>query len=165
MRLKIAHKISLLSISLVMLTAGAVALLYDDGSTKLLVANALQDLSRTISDEGHQLQTHIRDLREDAAYLAQMPPVQGIVRASQHGGYDEAGSSSLQQWQQRMQSIAAAFLRSKPDYRQARLLDAGGRELVRVDSRQGEIVVVPPSGLQDKAHRPYVRETLKLGPG
>ncbi len=48
---------------------------------------------------------------------------------------------------------------------QLRLLDARGREVVRVERRDGAVIRVSESRLQDKAHRDYVRRALKLPPG
>ena len=48
---------------------------------------------------------------------------------------------------------------------QLRLVDARGREVVRVERRGRAVVRVPDAGLQDKAHRDYVRRALRLPAG
>ncbi len=57
------------------------------------------------------------------------------------------------------------FVKIKKVYHQARLLAADGRELVRVDLRDGRVVVVPPEQLQDKSSRYYFIDTMRLEPG
>jgi two-component system sensor histidine kinase/response regulator len=48
---------------------------------------------------------------------------------------------------------------------QLRFIDAAGRESVRVNYDGGRPAVVPRTALQDKSNRPYVKDTLRLGPG
>ncbi|MEA3291682.1 MAG: PAS domain S-box protein, partial [Pseudomonadota bacterium] len=57
------------------------------------------------------------------------------------------------------------FVASKGIYDQVRLLDAAGRERVRINQNQGRPVVVPEPQLQNKADRYYFQETWKLPPG
>ncbi|MCP4212150.1 MAG: response regulator [Halieaceae bacterium] len=64
-----------------------------------------------------------------------------------------------------MQQDFSRFLKEYKRYDQARFLDTAGREVVRVNYRDGETLVVPEAELQDKAARPYFRETVGMGPG
>ena len=48
---------------------------------------------------------------------------------------------------------------------QIRFIDTAGREVVRVNYNGGRPAAVPRSALQDKSSRPYVKQTLRLGPG
>lgn len=57
------------------------------------------------------------------------------------------------------------FMKQIQSYRQARLIDETGREIMRVNIPRGEPCVVPKEELQSKKHRGYVEETLKLGRG
>ncbi|MCB1959760.1 MAG: diguanylate cyclase, partial [Rhodocyclaceae bacterium] len=59
----------------------------------------------------------------------------------------------------------ASFSRSKGVYDQLRWLDEAGREVVRVDYVDGEPVIVPPEGLQEKGGRYFFADTMKLMPG
>lgn len=54
-----------------------------------------------------------------------------------------------------------------PEYFQVRLIGAQdyGREMVRVDRDDGQLVVVLQTELQEKQHYPYVYKTLKLNEG
>ena len=53
----------------------------------------------------------------------------------------------------------------KTRYSQLRFIDKNGREIVRVDRKDGVIFVVPEDELQDKSGRYYVKETLILNEG
>ncbi|MAE84637.1 MAG: hypothetical protein CMB80_17995 [Flammeovirgaceae bacterium] len=48
------------------------------------------------------------------------------------------------------------------EYYQIRLLDTLGNEMVRVDYKDGNHVIIPDSLLQDKSHRYYFKESRKL---
>lgn len=54
----------------------------------------------------------------------------------------------------------AAFARAYPYIYQVRYIDAEGREVVRVDRRNGGLEIVPESGLQNKSDRYYVHDGL-----
>lgn len=58
-----------------------------------------------------------------------------------------------------------AFAHARGIYDQVRYLNAGGREVVRIDWNGGHPAVVPTAALQDKARRYYVRDTLGLSRG
>jgi hypothetical protein len=61
----------------------------------------------------------------------------------------------------RLERDYAAFARAYPYIYQVRFLDAAGREVVRVDRRDGRLYTVPESELQDKSDRYYVHEGLE----
>ena len=108
------------------------------------------------------MQDYIDALREDTRLLSEVPPVQGLLRSSRNRGVDLQGRSSVAQWEQRLQKIFAAMLRTQPDYLMARFIGADGRERVRVDRTAEGIVAAGKDALQDKADRPYVIDTLEL---
>jgi signal transduction histidine kinase len=58
-----------------------------------------------------------------------------------------------------------AFVQFKQIYDQARLIDAAGREMVRVNLVDGRAVVVPEEQLQSKKDRYYFDETLQMKRG
>ena len=64
-----------------------------------------------------------------------------------------------------MGRVFANIMHSLGEVDQLRLLDARGREVVRVERRGRRIVQVADSALQDKAHRDYVRRALRLHSG
>lgn len=61
---------------------------------------------------------------------------------------------------QRLERDYAAFARAYPYIYQVRFLDAKGKEIVRIDRRDGHLVTVPEHELQDKSDRYYVHEGL-----
>jgi PAS domain S-box-containing protein len=166
MRISIVHKLSLSAMFLVLLSSVMVGALFFSKTTELLVEDALEDISEEILNAGSRLQVHIEAQHEDVVFLANTPPIQGMLRALMTTGrYDRQGKSSYQQWVQRLQSIFVAMLKSKPVYLKLRFIDKNGQELI-VAGRDGEhIVVVDDEQLQNKANRTYVRDTLRLPAG
>lgn len=162
MKFSITHKVSLLSILLVISTAGAVAFIFYQQSNVILVDWVLKDLSRNVANEGIKLTSQVDELRQDVRFLANLPPIQGIIRAQKNEGDDRLGKSTEDQWKRRLESIFSTLLHTHTDYLQARFIDAKGNELVRVEWDKGKVITVPSTRLQNKAGRPYVENTLKL---
>lgn len=59
----------------------------------------------------------------------------------------------------------AVFATAYPYIYQLRYLDVAGREVVRVDRRGNDLLVVPAGELQDKSDRYYFRDAMALAPG
>jgi len=57
------------------------------------------------------------------------------------------------------------FLIHKRLYRMIRILDLSGMEQIRVEYRDGDIIVIPRQQLQDKSHRYYFQESIGFGLG
>ena len=101
--------------------------------------------------------------RKSILFLAETPPIQGIVRARENGGIDPRDGSSLANWEDRLEQIFLAYLQSNPDVFQARLIGIadGGREVVRVErTSTGDAVAAPEAQLQQKGDRPYLAAAL-----
>ena len=100
-------------------------------------------------------------------FLANTPPIFGMVRASTNNGIDPRDKDSYGKWEARLQDIFAAFLRAHPEYYQVRYIGAAGegRELVRVENRDGRIEVAQRDALQAKGDRDYFKAGLMLTVG
>jgi len=149
-------------------------------ATSMLVAALLVDHERTryLGESGSQLALHaqfsgrelaqeIEILRQDVLFLAHTPPIQGIARAAGNQDFDKIEPSSAETWKQRLEEIFSAFVVARPEYLQLRYIGiaAGGRELVRVDARDGKVTVAPSARLQAKGGRDYFQATMRLGRG
>ena len=152
-------------IFLVLISAGVVGGLFYTRTTTLLVDHALEDIAVEISNAGSILQTHISAQQEDVLFLSNTPPIQGMLRAKKTDNYDRQEKSTYQQWVSRLQTIFMTILNSKRDYLKLRFIDKNGQELVVVGREGKRISVLGEAQLQNKAHRAYVSETLKLAAG
>jgi signal transduction histidine kinase len=65
-----------------------------------------------------------------------------------------------------LEDLFASFLSSvDTPYKDFRILDSAGQEIVRVDHSGDEAVVVPAAELEDKSSRPYYTHTIGLSEG
>lgn len=167
MKLTIVYKLSLSAVLLVLISVGVIGGLFYNKTTDLLVQHALENIAAEISETGSQLQTHIDHQRRDTLFIARTPPIQGMLRALKNNNYDEKGKSTYRQWEQRVQKIFIAILKSKPSYLQIRFLDHNGKELVDVhhEAKTDEYHIHSKESLQNKSNSAYVKGTLKLAVG
>jgi CHASE1-domain containing sensor protein/PAS domain-containing protein len=104
--------------------------------------------------------------RKTLAFLADVPPVQGLVRALPTG-VDPQDGSRRETWELRMKQILSAHLKASPEVYRARFVGVadGGRELVRVERRGADPVAVPAAELQTLGEHPDMKRALSLQPG
>ncbi|MEW6233568.1 MAG: GAF domain-containing protein, partial [Chloroflexota bacterium] len=112
-----------------------------------------------------EIEVVLDEIQGDLSVAANVPPIQGIVRARAGGGYDREGDASYDDWVKELQHIFGAMETAYQRYLQIRFLDENGNELVRVDWDGQRARPIPPAELQNKADRPYFQETMKLAPG
>lgn len=165
MKLSIVQKLSITSVLLVLLTATIVGGLFYNKGTNILVEHALIDIAQEIHSAGDQLIKHIEVQNEDVLYLTEVPPIQGILRAQKTESYDAKGDSTTLQWSQRLISIFKSMLKYKPGYLKIRFIDKSGQEIVVVGRDGKGFAALRQDELQNKAHRAYVKDTLKLRQG
>ena len=128
---------------------------------------AVEEAKKTLVVEARLMSQRFRSIysymARDLKMLADMPPIQGIIRSSRNGGIDPLDGSTEELWRQRLATIFTSALRQRPNNFQLRYIGLAdqGREIVRVDrTRDGAgSVVVPPQQLQQKGNEFY----FKLG--
>jgi PAS domain S-box-containing protein len=89
---------------------------------------------------------------EDVLYLATIP---NLTAAKQ---LTRSGVKSLHR-------DFILFSRTHPTYAKLRLIDARGKELMRINNRNGRITVTPPRELESKSDRFYFTGSVTLDPG
>ncbi|VUD42202.1 Signal transduction histidine-protein kinase BarA [Thalassocella blandensis] len=102
---------------------------------------------------------------EHVNFLHSVPPVNGLARASFNNGMDELDNTTYQQWVSRLQTIYKAYLLTHSDIKQIRYIGIdGGKELVKVQRKNGLIAVTEGEELQDKSQEPYFKRALNAKP-
>lgn len=71
---------------------------------------------------------------------------------------------NMQNWV-RLAREFSLFARRKPKYSQIRYIDSRGKEVIRINNADGEVEIVPKSGLQNKSSRYYFQEAIALEQG
>lgn len=165
---RIAQKITLLSAVIILSAVVIVGQVAYKEASALLLELELRKTTQEIDLLAIDAKAAIANLQKDVSFLANTPPILGIIRADAAGGMDVLGSSTEQHWRERLQMIFSQFLLSRPEYMMIRFIGVKnrGQELVRVEYQANrEIHVQPEPSLQQKAHRDYFIETLKVQPG
>ncbi|MFT3814727.1 MAG: diguanylate cyclase [Acidovorax sp.] len=118
-----------------------------DSSRARLQGRAEQAMLATTQVLAHQLQLGFMSVARDTALLA--------------------GVAAAEPQRDLLASMFEAYLRAKPDAVQVRLISARdhGLERVRIDRIGNVLVRAKEAGLQEKAHFPFVFETLALNAG
>ncbi|TCJ13510.1 EAL domain-containing protein [Parasulfuritortus cantonensis] len=163
----VQRHVHLVVFALILAGAVALGLVVDQLHRASVYRNLASELDGATRLRGANLENAIATLREDTLLLSRTPPVRGILRADRQGGGDPVEHYPREVWIKRLKEIFAVFLETRPDYTQARYIGVAedGRELVRVDRRQGKVVVIPDAELQQKGRRDYFRDGLRLREG
>ena len=136
----------------VLLTAVTVAYVFQSGRTEAL----LQRSGDQLADHVRHVSEHVTDIigtmESELRFLADAPPIQGLIRARADGGVDPWDGSTESDWQERLEDIFVAFLQSHPEFVQASLIGVqdGGLEIERVERSNGRVRAVP--GLERRRH-------------
>lgn len=133
-------------------------------SYSLLMSQQSDKLKKNNQELYSLINSTLTEFRRKVDFLHSTPPVSGIARAQRHNGVDPFDDTTLQQWQKRLETIFVAFIQSNPEIKQIRFIGASdnGRELVRVESREGKVLITPQEFLQQKGDTEYFTQTIKL---
>ncbi len=133
------------------------------------INNHNSELKTDIIINLHEMETLLLDeyrgYKEDITFLFKTPPISGLTRASENTGVDPLDGTTTELWKNRLAQIFISFMESNPSYFQLRLLDAQGKELVRVDKSDGRVIRRPDNDLQDKSDRFYFSQSSQLAEG
>lgn len=126
-----------------------------------------QQLNLVINAENKAVTDHLQKLKNDTLWLSKALPIQGIVQASINQEVEANAQQNLAEWKERLDSIFATFISSNLMINQVRVIGVAdaGRELVRLDRRNSNIIKVTEDQLQQKARRDYFKAIQKLKEG
>ena len=135
-------------------------------SQKALVDARLVYVNDFLKDEAHELEDMLREFRNDAEFLSQVPPIQGIIRARavspKVGGLE---NTDYADWIVRLEAIFVAHTTTIPHCRQMRFIDENGNELVRVNFNGQSVSYIRGKDLQNKTGEFYFKEIMKVAKG
>ena len=165
MSLSISTRLVLIVVLLVSLTASSISYFLYENGIKILTEHALLELSQDLQRDGGHITSQVAELQRDVLFLSESPPLPGLIRSAHNKGYDPVGKSSRQQWQVRLASLFKTLLSTNPAYMQVRLMNAQGREWIRMNRTANGISITPQRALQDKSDTDYIRMGKQLKPG
>ncbi len=139
---------------------------YKDAST-LLREQSVERMAGELLRLTNRFHDNIDRMRLDVQGISTSDSIIGYYRAVAGGGYDDTRNMTLELWKQRLALDFKILLQQRPDYLQIRYIGTAddGLELVRVERRNGNIVIINDKKLQAKGSRDYVHETIRLQPG
>jgi PAS domain S-box-containing protein len=160
MRRRIASKLSTALVVIMALGGVLMGVVITQTGTSLLMDASTSRLSQESKVVSIRLQDIFEAMQRDVKFLIGSPAVRRVINPGAAGVTPEQAKAQLQE-------VFAALLNNHPWYVQARLIGQadGGRELVRVDQINGQIIRVPNAELQRKGDRKYFRDTLLQPPG
>ncbi|MBT7260586.1 MAG: GAF domain-containing protein, partial [Desulfobacula sp.] len=129
------------------------------------ISNARSTHLTFLSQRARNIETYFDRYADDILFLEETPPIPGIIRANEGGGYDREEKTNLGVWIRRLQNISKNLGTRKIEYLQIRYIDEKGNELVRVDFKEGKARIIPDTELQNKADRYYFTEAMKFSQG
>lgn len=173
MKSAIAAKFATIFSLLVLVATGTVGYMVYRGAEKSLINASTDGLKHTAEVIDVRLSASIEAINKDVHFLAETPPVQGIVRAIVNGQRDQETFIDPvtfiddEEWRSQLADIFATFLQNRPSYLQASFVGEApdNRELVRVTKRDGEIRRIAASHLRHRDASPFVQSVLDLDPG
>ena len=167
--MKLSNLVRIVLIGFVISTAVGLIVITEYSIKESFFPSKLSSLETKLNNATNRLETNLAQSKELLLSFAELPPIDGIIRAKQDDGFDARENSSLEMWKSRLQKIWASHISHNHDLLQVRYLDARtGQELVRVNYDPGspdKVKVVPDSELQNKFDRDYFQKSLKLKKG
>ena len=110
---------------------------------------------------------HLLHENRHVDFLSKTPPIQGIIRAGENNGIDPFDQTTLPIWKKRLEIIFSEMLNSYEHLSQVRYISTknNGKEIVRVDMKNGKVKVISGSNLQYKGETDYFKATKNLKKG
>jgi signal transduction histidine kinase len=99
-------------------------------------------------------------LAAELLYLADAPALEELRNARRDADLHRIRSATT-----RLERDYSTLASTYPHIYQIRYIGDDGRELVRVDKKEGGVIVTPSEKLQDKSDRYYVVESMRRRPG
>ncbi len=158
---------TILAVGVGLLTLFAVLILgytsYRFGRTELL-QQSIASFKKEVTHVEFEVKNFIDSYVDILRVIRETPPILALHRAYNNQGVDPLSGDDIATWQQRLGQIMLGVLKTDPAVLQLRLLDAQGKEVVRVDRDPTGFTVIPPGQLQDKSQRSYFQHTINLDP-
>ena len=162
-KISLAYKISFLVMAISFVGISVLAYLSYNQAKSIFTEHSSQILSKNLEKYELEVKNSIRAMVKNVELLTHNPSVIGFFRAYRNRYYyDELNNKTLNQYEEDISSLFTLLLKQDPAIFQIRVLGAKGDELVKFVRKKGVIDKVEPEFLQNKGHRDYFRETMKL---
>lgn len=134
-------------------------------SRTYLVDKAIKTVELELASDVKILELFLGDSQNNINFIADTPPLQGMLRAEKNNNIDAQDGSTYQQWINRLTSIFQSEMNVSGYYDQLRYVNDSGHEVVRVNFDRNNNVASSSSVLSYKGDRSYLINTRDLNPG
>jgi PAS domain S-box-containing protein len=167
MRRRIATRLSVVLVVIVAISGILMGVAVTQSGTRLLINASTARLAQESRVVSIRLQDILESVQRDVEFLVRSPAVRAAVSTLDHVTAAPEQAATAAQATARLQEVFAAMLNNHPWYVQIRLIGAAdeGRELVRVEQVDGQVLPIPDAELQQERYRNYFLETLNSPPG
>ena len=163
-KLQIRQKIIIAMVLVAVLPLSITGLYAMWANSNALEATHLNDMEFEIEQVADYIELKMRDYHDDVKFMGKVPPIAGIVRARDGGGFDKKGKSTYKQWVDRLAVIFINFAEVKQHYAQIRYLNESGDEMLRINYDKQQSSITSSEQLQNHSTRSYFKEAMMMSP-
>ena len=166
----IGGRLAIIFSMLVMVATATVGFLVFWGARQALIDSSTERLKHTGETIGVRFEASLEAISKDILFLAETPPVTGIVRAFagpylgyEDGGFwDEETNHTDAEWRAQLAEVFTVFLQNRSSYFRARYIGLvnDGREIVRVERKDGQLYSTPTEELAQSGQHPFFTEAV-----
>lgn len=166
--MSIAGRFAIIFSFVVLLATTTVGLTVYRGARKHLIRASTDRLEQTADVIRVRFYSSIEAVGKDARFLAETPPTEGLMRLwnARRLGYhlDPETAIDDREWRDQLANLFSAFLESRPTYDRISFVGVtdNGRELVRVERKNNEIVRAGARDLVREGEKQYFQEVVGL---
>ncbi|MEP7285035.1 MAG: ATP-binding protein [Chloroflexota bacterium] len=151
-------KLTLAFIAVMLIPTIIITLYTLNAGTNNLITLAQDSELNSLKQKADHIETTLGDYRADVVFLSQSPTTVDYANTLR------LFPTSLQS--RVTQHFFESFLQNTAGvYKDIRILDSHGQELIRVDDTNGTPTIVSGADLENKADRPYFSETIQMKVG
>ncbi|MCF6200590.1 MAG: HAMP domain-containing histidine kinase [Hydrogenimonas sp.] len=164
---KIAFKFGVSTLVVASVGIGLLAWLSYDQAEDIFKKQSEESVKGYVNDYDAKIKKQIESLKYDLTMLRLSESVEGMLRAMANPyRYDAKSNKVLSQYKKEVANLFVVMAQQNPSYFQIRILNAAsGDEIVRVEKKDGSIKIADQSSLQNKMHRDYMQNSIKLPEG
>lgn len=136
---------------------GCLSFLNFSGVLKDISLDEIEKINFSRADE---INCFLKPFKNEVVFLSNMPSLKKFA------SFPEINAGDMEKLRVDLERVFVALMEARPGARaQISYLDEKGKEVARVESKNGKITTVSSEKLRDESGKPYFIEAMKLGKG
>ena len=150
--------------ALFMLIAGILVLSTSDYIYHQEIQKMRTELAVIAEEKAQGLRSDLNELTKSTLFLSNLPSVNGIANVPFTENTNKLQTEAFFSYEEQLSRIFEIYLDSLPNLIQVRYIGIAdnGREIVRVDKHQSQLIKIPEDKLQQKGSREYFADIRQL---